>query len=102
MKILFYRAFNGSLVSVDWIMSDRIIDHAEKYSRFTWYFFASGNRQVIIKSFNYTIADIEVDYRQSYPERYALCGQICRLLLELPCHKPLPIINSNTYPEFFI
>ena len=101
--IIFYRTFDDNIPIVDWIISDRLLTHIEKFSRFTWWnYHVHAHCQTIIKAFHYTSIDVTVDYKLPYSQRYKLCDDICRFLETLPPHKPLPVINESTYPEFYI
>ena len=85
---------------VSWTLQD-LSEHLTKYSRFTWYI-GSEKRQVIIKQFNYTVCSLPVNNYLPFKERYNYVDTICKFLETLPPHKPLPIINESTYPEFYI
>ena len=99
--VIFYRTFNDNIPIVDWVISDRLLTHIEKFSRFTWYI-NSENRQVIIKQFNYTVCSLSINNYLPFRERYSYANTICRFLETLPPHKPLPVINESTHPEFYI
>lgn len=101
--VIFYRTFNGNTPIVDWVISDRLLTHIKKFSRFTlWNYRVHAHYQTIIKAFHYTLIDLPVDYKFPYSQRYQHCSGICKFFETLPPHKPLPVINESTHPEFYI
>ena len=101
MQILFYRyQTSPTTYSVGWTSQD-LSEHLNKHSRFVWWCSEIKTSRVI-KSFHYTSIDLTIDYKLSYSQRYQHCNAICKFLETLPFHKPLPVINKSTHPEFYI